>query len=268
MENVENISEVDGSRGNGKTPIIIPLYKPVYETTVVDLIGTAPMLVAHALQWDTGKAYWERQPPEISEKKVKRPNPAQLALLKALTAKYGAELGVAPYDKILGLDEFQEALLRGHWLPDLSPAFPVSGFQAALAAGAASYGGKNQGMSAKKLRAICLIGDGQNPVLARIFTPIEIDYDMGQNSGMVKSPRQIVRLRFPVGWTTRLINRYNPALIQCGKVVQAHAWAGDFGVGQWRPSSPHGGNHGTFRLYNPSEAPQEKQKGKRKKNSG
>jgi len=264
MENVENISEVGTSSGNGESPIIVQLYKPVYEAVEVHLMGTAPMLVAHPLQWDVGKSYWERQPPEISEKKIKRPTPIQLDLLKALTALYGAKLGIVPYDKVLGLDELQEALLRGHWLPDLSPGFPVSGFQAAMAAGSAAYGGKNQGMSAKKLRAIRVIGDEQNPVLARISTPVEIDYTMGQNSGMVKSPRQIVRLRFPVGWTARLVNHYNPALIRGDRVIQAHAWAGDFGVGQSRPSSPHGGNHGTFRLYNPNEVKREERKGKAK----
>ena len=226
------------------------LSKAIFAELTLKIVGTANMLMAHPLQWDVGPAYWEKQPPEIAKKKIKRPTASQLELLnKFLKQPWATRLGLMPYDPIPGLDEIQEAFLRGHWLPDLTPGFPVSGFQAALAAGAVAYGGKNQGMSAKKLRAIHTRGDEQNPALARITTAtIELQTDMGMNSGITKSPRNIVRLMFPIGWKTTLTIRYNAALLERDKLAQAWVWGGDFGIGQWRPSSPHGGTNGTFRL--------------------
>lgn len=214
----------------------------------VRLIGTSPVLVGHSLPWDIGPAYWETQPPEVSKNKIKRPSPSQLALLNAIS-KNGYDFNIQKYDAVRGLDAYQESILRGHWLPDHAPAFPVSGFLAALATGAVQYGGKNYGLSAKKLRAMQLFGDDKNPVLARIKTPtVSFDETMGINSGMNKSPRHIIRILYDLPWETELRVRYSSALLSPENITQALAWAGDFGIGQRRPSSPHGGQYGTFRV--------------------
>lgn len=229
--------------------------QPVYDEFRIHIIGTAPMLVAHPLQWDV-PSYWDLQPPEISETKIKRPTPVQLDLLSQLFAKYGDHWGLTPYDPVRGVQPIQEAYLRGHWLPDLRPAFPIDGFRGALATAAAKYGGMNSGMPANKLRVIQVRGDKANPALAAIDTDIQIKEDIGKNSGMTKSPRYIVRLLYPTGWETELMSRFNAALITRPKLLQAWAWAGDFGVGQRRPSSPHGGEYGTFRLTRTGEEEQ------------
>jgi hypothetical protein len=215
---------------------------------IVRLIGTAPMLVGHPLPWDIGPAYWEAQSPEISKSRIKRATASQLALLNAIS-KNGFDFEIQKYDTVRGLDPYQEAVLRGHWLPDHAPAFPVSGFLAALTTGAVQYGGKNYGLPAKKLRAMQLFGDDKNPVLARIKTAtVSFDETMGINSGMNKSPRHIIRLMYDLPWETELRVRYSSALLTSENITQALEWAGDFGVGQRRPSSPHGGQYGTFRL--------------------
>ena len=214
----------------------------------VRLIGTAPVLVGHPLPWDIGPAYWEAQAPEVSKNKIKRPTAAQLALLTAIS-KNGYDFQIQKYDPVRGLDAYQESILRGHWLPDHAPAFPVSGFLAALATGAVQYGGKNYGLPAKKLRAMQLFGDDKNPVLARIkAAAVSFDEQMGINSGMTKSPRHIIRILYDLPWETELRVRFSSALLTPENITQALEWAGDFGIGQRRPSSPHGGQYGTFRV--------------------
>lgn len=221
--------------------------KSLGEVTI-RLIGTAPMLVKRPLPWDIGGAYWEAQPPEVSKNKIKRPTPSQLAILRAVSAN-GYELPTQKYDNVRGLDPYQECIVGGHWLPDHAPAFPVSGFLGAIAKGAVQYGGKNYGLSATKLRAMQLFGDAKNPVLARIKTKnVSFDETMGKNSGMNAAPRIIIRILYDLPWETELRVRYSSALLEPEQITQVLAWAGDFGVGQRRPSSPHGGQYGTFRV--------------------
>lgn len=199
-----------------------------------------------------GGGYWEAQPAEVSKNKIKRASKTQVALLAAIS-KNGYDLSLKPYDTVRGLDTAQESVLRGHWLPDHAPAFPVAGFQGAITRGAVQYSGKNYGIPAIKLRALTLFGDATNTALARIKTSAVMfndinGEDMGTSSGMVRSPRMIVRLCYDLPWETTLRVRFNSALFTAQQVLQAFVWGGDFGVGQWRPSSPHGGQHGTFRV--------------------
>lgn len=221
--------------------------RPIEEVEI-KLIGTAPMLVAHTLPWDIGGQYWERQAPEIAKGKIKRASASQRALLDAVIAA-GYDFTVRPYDDVRGLDAYQETLLRGHWLPDCAPAFPVDGFKGAITYGATQYGGKNYGLSAKKLRSLEIFGDPETKTLARIKTAnVTFDETMGVNSGMTRAPREIIRIRYDLPWETTLRIRYISALLNAEQIVQVLEWAGNFGVGQRRPSSPHGGQYGTFRV--------------------
>jgi hypothetical protein len=217
------------------------------EEVVVQLEGTAPVLVAHVLPWDA-MSYWDTQPAEIAKRKVKRPSAVQLALLAAISDN-GYDLPIQPYDEKRGLDAYQETILRGHWLPgDHAPGFPVAGFMGAIATGAVQYNGKNYGLSAKKLRSLNLFGDVQDTSLARIETSgVSFDDDIGKDAGR-GAPRHIVRIRYALPWHTELRIRYSAALFTPEQIVQVLQWGGDFGIGQRRPSSPHGGQYGTFRV--------------------
>lgn len=218
-----------------------------FEKCELQIIGTAPILVGHPLPWDIG-SYWDNQPAEVSQNKVKRPTAEQLKLLEQITGN-GYSLKVQPYNNVRGVDGYQEAILRGHWLPDHAPAFPVAGLVGAISAGAVQYGGKNYGMAATKLRSLLVAGDPSNKALIRIETDsVSFQEDIGRNSDMKKSPRHIIRLCYGMPWKAAVTITYNPALLTQSKVVQAVSWAGDWGIGQRRPSSPHGGQFGTFRL--------------------
>lgn len=210
------------------------------------LVGTAPILVAHTMPWDVGAVYWEAQPAEIAKNKIKRPNTAQVKMLERV-CRNGYDLPCAPYDADKGLNIYQEAICRGYWLPDGAPAFPVSGFLGAIATGAVQYNGKAYGMPAKKLRSLLLTGDELDGTLARISTPrVGFHEDMG--IGTTGVPRHIVRLHLDLPWETTLTVKYSSGLFDEKNIAQALQWAGDFGIGQRRPSSPHGGQYGTFRI--------------------
>jgi len=216
------------------------------EDVSVRLIGTAPVLVGHPLPWDIG-SYWDNQPPEIGKTKIKRPTQTQLELLQGVRSN-GFNLTTVPYDDTRGVNGYQEAILRGYWLPDLNPAFPVSGFLGAITKGAVQYGGKNYDLPAVKLRALTLFGDTTNTVLARLTVgSVAFDEDIGPDSGR-GAPRHIIRIRYDLPWETTLRVRFSPALLNTQGIMQAFEWGGDFGIGQRRPSSPHGGQYGTFRL--------------------
>lgn len=231
----------------------VQLTKKSIEEVSVRLIGTAPILVGHPLPWDEG-SYWDDQPAEVGKSKVKRPSPTQVALLAAITGN-GYALDVPTYDETRGVTGYQEAILRGHWLPDHSPGFPVAGFLGAVTTGAVQYGGKNYGLSAVKLRSLMLSGDEQNTTLARIKVGgVTFAEDIGRNSDMKRSPRRIIRLQYELPWETTLRVRFSPALLNVQGVIQAFAWGGDFGIGQRRPSSPHGGQYGTFRVAMDNES--------------
>jgi hypothetical protein len=233
----------------GPKSVVVATTGRKIEEADIHIVGTAPMLVAHPLAWDIGGGYWEAQDPEIAKNKIKRPTPPQLELLEAIMGNGHGFGPIQPYRADRGLDTYQEAILRGHWLPDHTPAFPVDGFKGAVATGAVQYGGKNYGLSAKKLRAIEMFGDDTDRTLARIqCRNVSFDETMGINSGMTRSPRHIIRIRYDLPWTTTLRVRYNPTLLDVKQIVQVFEWAGDFGVGQRRPSSPHGGQYGTFQV--------------------
>lgn len=219
--------------------------KPIQEVNI-ELEGTAPMLIGHPLPWDIG-SYWDNQAAEAGKQKVKRPTAEQLSLLAAITGN-GFSLPVASYDAARGVNGYQESILRGHWLPDHGAAFPVSGFLGAITKGAVQYGGKNYNLPAVKLRALTLFGDRSNTVLARIQTGgVAFDEDIGPDAGR-GSPRHIIRIRYDLPWSTIIRVRFSPALLAVEGILQAFAWGGDFGVGQRRPSSPHGGQYGTFKV--------------------
>lgn len=220
------------------------------QTAVVRLEGTASVLVAKALPWDV-PGYWDSFPPEIREmkRKPKRIGRPMLDLLDAVRSN-GFSLELETYDEQYGVDAYQEAVLRGHWLPDAhAVGFPVDGFRGALATGATRYGGKNSGLPATKLRGIMMQGDPADPALAKIDTKqVLFDEAIGFNSGANRAPRHIIRLRYELPWTTELTIQYPIELLTAEKIAQAFTWAGDFGIGQRRPGSPHGGQHGTFRI--------------------
>jgi len=216
---------------------------------VVTLIGRAPVLVAHMLPWDHG-SYWDEAAPEVAKRKIKRPSVQQAALLKAIGSN-GYNFDLKPYDSVRGLDTKQETILRGWWLPDHGPAFPVDGFKGAIATGAVQYNGKNYGLSKRKLLALELFGDDTDVTLARIETDdVSFDETIGRDAGR-GAPRPIVRIRYGLPWQTTLRVRYNPSLLRAEEIAQALMWAGDFGIGQRRPSSPHGGQYGTFKVAEP-----------------
>lgn len=230
-----------------KAKVFTSTPRAVQELTVT-LVGRAPVLVAHMLPWDYA-GYWDDKAAEVTKKqvKIKRPSPAQLALLTAISGN-GHGLNVKPYDDVRGLDQHQETILRGWWLPDHAAAFPVDGFKGAIATGAVQYGGKNYGLPKVKLLAMELFGDEKDVTLARIETAdVSFDETIGRDSGR-GAPRPIVRIRYGLPWQTTIRVRYNPALLRAEDVVQSLVWAGDFGIGQRRPSSPHGGQYGTFRV--------------------
>lgn len=219
---------------------------PSIQELDVTLVGRAPVLVAHMLPWDHG-SYWDDKPAEIAQQKIKRASTGQLDLLKAVMRKHPG-LDAKAYDKVRGLDSRQECILRGHWLPDHAPAFPVDGFKGAIATGAVQYNGKKDGLSKRKLLSLELFGDELDVTLARITVKnIGFDETIGRDAGR-GAPRPIIRVRYPMPWTTTLRVRFNAGLFRAEEIVQALEWAGDFGIGQRRPSSPHGGQYGTFRV--------------------
>ena len=224
------------------------------DTVDITLIGTAPMLVGHPLPWDV-MSWWDDQPAEVTSgnRKLKLASEGDQRLLLQI-GKNGYSLPMKPYNAVEGVNAYQEAILRGHWLPDLAPGFPVSGFLGALTSGSVQYGGKNYGLSATKLRSLTLLGDSKNTALARIqAADVCFDEDIGRDSGMRRAPRLIVRLRYDLPWSTTIRVRYSPNLLKATELAQAFTWAGDFGVGQRRPSSPHGGAYGTFRVAEAGE---------------
>lgn len=208
---------------------------------VVPIVGTAPLLIGHPLPWDIGGAYWQDQPPEVGNSKLKVPPAEDQALLKRLGIKY------TPGEQ---LSTEAEVYMRGYWLPDGMPAYPQSGFMNAILTGAKTYQGRGKDrISAKKISAaLRVLGDPADPNLVQIRGTITTDVCMGRNSGMNAAPRIVTRLKIPTGWAAKLRISYLPALINVAQIAQLVRWSGDFGIGQWRPSAPKGGTYGTYQL--------------------
>jgi len=221
-----------------------------FEEAAITIEGTAPLLVARPMPWDIGGKFWEQFDREIREAQ----NPAEV--LAPHDRELLGQLGFVVNGKI---HAEAEAHLRGHWLPDLRPAFPASGFMGACRTAVVQYKGKSkEALTAKKIGgAMQILGDEADLSLVAITphpsveahqAPQTIDVQIGINSGQRRSPRIITRLKFPVKWQATLRVRWLSQLLSDQDVAQVIAWAGNWGIGQWRPSSPHPGMHGTWRI--------------------
>ena len=214
----------------------------VFEVMDLEIEGTAPLLVAHAMPWDIGGKFWEGYPREVQESKniADVLSPIDRQLLKRLGFEINGRVGADA-----------EAHLRGHWLPDLRPAFPSSGFMRACLTAVVQYKGKGRSaLTAKKVGGgMQILGDDTDRSLVEIKGEVQVSKpDIGRMSGIGGAPRIITRLRFEPGWRAVLRAQYITEILSAQDIVQVVAWAGNWGVGQWRPSSPHPGPPGTWRL--------------------
>jgi hypothetical protein len=218
-----------------------------YQYCDFPIIGTAPMIVAHALPWDIGGAFWETQPLKVREAKDK---------LSVLTPEQHKLLEAFKLESKGKLTDQAEAHLRGYWLPDLRPGFPVSGFMGACRTAVIQYKGKSKdAMTAKKASgAFSIFGDESYPELVALVAPYSVRTDIAKNSGLGGAPRIATRIQIANGWRATLRTRYVPRLVTDQAIAQIISWAGDFGVGQWRPGSPKGGTCGTWRAAREGEA--------------
>src|SRR3990167_474659 len=212
-----------------------------YEYFAVRIVGTAPILIAHPLPWDIGGAFWDEQSADTRQhkRKIEVITDSQRDLLKKLKVSVNGHL----------TDE-AEAHLRGHWLPDLRPGFPVSGFMGACRTGIVQHKGKSKNaLSGKKAAgAFAIIGHDTCPELVALDGAYAIRRDMAKNSGGyggTGAPRIATRIEVAIGWEAELRIRFNVDLINEQTIGQAISWGGDYGVGQWRPGSPKGGTFGT-----------------------
>lgn len=223
------------------TRVVVGNKTKQFDEADIPIVGTAPLLVAHPMPWDIGGAFWEQHPREIAEAK----NPADVlqpsdhALLKSLGFPVNGKLTPQA-----------EAHLRGYWLPDLTPAYPASGFMGACRTAVVQYKGKGRdALTAKKVGgAMQVLGHDADRSLVAIEGPFALNVTIGKNSGMTAAPRIITRLEFAAGWRAVLRVRWISQLLTAQDVLQVVAWAGNWGIGQWRPSSAHAGQHGTWAL--------------------
>jgi hypothetical protein len=219
-------------------PLPITFAQDAAAIFAIRVLGTSPLIVAHQLAWDIA-GYWEQQPPEVGKRKIKRASIEQVALLKQLQIEYVAEDGLTSH---------AEAHLRGHWLPDARPGFPGAGFMGAIRTAAVQYQGRAKDrLTGKKIAAAFqVLGDASDPSLVAVEGPFRVREDIATNSGFGGAPRVATRLMFDTGWQAELRIKYLPRLMTDQQIVQLIAWSGDFGIGQWRPSSPKGGTFGTY----------------------
>lgn len=211
-----------------------------YAEITIPVVGTAPILVAHRLQWDV-PGFWDDAPPDMGRDKA-----------KALTAKQRTTLDVLGMPLNGALTRDQETFLRGHWLPTGKPAFPTDGFMGAIDAGARTYQKRGSGrISVKKLAgSLRILGDDTDVTLAALAGPAPtIDEDIGTDAGR-GAPRLVRRLRWEGGeWHFALRFRYIPQQLNADQIAQLVLWAGYMGIGQGRPSAPkHPKNFGTFAI--------------------
>lgn len=211
-----------------------------YDTFSVPIIGTAPIIIAHGLQWDIG-GFWATQPLDVQERQNK------IAVLTAEQKEALAHFGVHT-NGVLAAEH--EALLRGHWLPDWRPGFPASGFAGAISRAVVQHKGKGRdSISATKVKgALAILGDESYPSLVAIEGTYRTRTDTAKSSGMGAAPRLATRLEFASGWRATLRVRLVATLMTQQQVAQVIAWSGDYGIGQWRPGSPKGGTFGTYRI--------------------
>lgn len=220
----------------------VSISRPSMAQWNVTIEGTTSLLVAHRLPWDLGGSYWETQRPEIGRNKVKLPTEEQIAILETLGKPFT--------DPERGLNLDQEVLLRGHWLPDVSPGFPAVAFKGALLRALTTYQGKSKNAlkATRVSRQLDIEGDPHAPDLVRLEGGYRVRQEMGRDSGMSRSPRLITRLEFPAGWRALLSVLYLPSMLDQQQVAQLLNWAGMVGVGQWSGSADKGGTHGRFTI--------------------
>lgn len=211
-----------------------------FEEAYVPIVGTAPALFARAMPWDIGPGYWDQFPLEIRERR----NPADVLspLDRELLKRHGFEVNGK-------LTSEANAYLRCHWLPDLRLGFPATGFMGAVRTAVVQYKGKGKdAITAKKIGgAMQIFGDPTDQSLVHIDGTYGIAPPiLGTPKGPGSAPRLIVRMRVEPGWKATLHVRWLKELISAQQIIQAIEWAGNWGIGQWRPSSAHSGTHGTF----------------------
>ena len=229
------------AQATAPTRVVVGSKTKQFDEADIPIVGTAPLLIAHPMPWDIGGGFWEGYPREIAERK----NPVDV--LSPIDRSLLQRLGFAVNGK---LTAEMNAHLRGYWLPNLEPAFPASGFMGACRTAVVQYKGKGKdALTAKKVGgAMQIIGDDADHSLVAIVGEKSIDVRMGPNSGQTRSPRIITRLKFAAGWKSVLRVRWLSELLSAQDILQIVAWAGNWGVGQGRPSSPHAGTNGTWRL--------------------
>lgn len=223
-------------------PMTIEETQSYYEYVEVPIVGTAPILIAHPMPWDIGGAFWEEQDQAVQNSK----NIA--AVLSDQDRALLARLGMPVNGK---LTAEQNAHLRMYWLPDLRPGFPASGFMGAVRTATVQYKGKGRDvLTAKKVGgALDILGDETAPDMVAIDGGREVESPrVGKGGGIGGAPRLITRMKITLPWRAVLRVRYIKKLIQEQTIAQLIQWAGDWGIGQWRPSSPKGGSFGTWRL--------------------
>lgn len=240
-----------------RNPGIRPTTKSLLEWVEIPIVGTAPLLVSHHMPWDH-PSYYDDLGLEIKNEKLKFLEPDQVALLDRLRDAYPTYADEMTYDENR-LSATAEVFLRGYWLPDLTPAYVTRGFSLACLNAVAKYRGPGRTSLSKGKVSAALRIRGSDPS-DQTLVPIHgakpsIQTDMGRAGDARGTPRVIRRLRFEPGWSTTLVMGCLPALLSVTQGAQIVAWSGEFGVGQWRPSSNHPGDNGTYQVVSPEEMP-------------
>lgn len=131
--------------------------------------------------------------------------------------------------------------------------FPASGIRASIRDAAVTIPELSK---AATNRAMIVMGD----IIPLSYAETRVKEDVGRNSGPGRTPRLVYRMQF-LDWelpfrVRLLVNEINPS-----QLYSLLTMAGlSIGIGNWRPGSGRGGEHGTFdvRQFELVEAPEEK----------
>ena len=128
---------------------------------------------------------------------------------------------------------------KKHFTDDGKIGFPSVGFLKGMV-GVAPY---IDGMDMKKVRgSVRIIGD----IIPILYKKEIKDIKWGKTSGISKSPRKIIRLKF-TDWSCKLEIVYNSTNISPEQIINLVNWAGfQIGIGGFRPE--HSGTFGQYEI--------------------